>query len=65
MNEQEKGEHFLKLIDSQNNIQWSIISKLSLLISSQWNSAELKEQLDTLVKDHFKITQELNSLDKS
>ena len=65
MNEQEKGEHFLKLIDSQNNIQWSIISKLSLLISYQWNSQELKDELDVLVKDHFKITQELNSLDKS
>ena len=63
MNDDEKGKRFLKLIDDQNNIQWEIVAKLTLLISSEWNSEELKNELKTLVDDHTKITKELNSLD--
>ena len=63
MDEDEKGKEFLKLIDDQNTIQWNIISKLSSLIKSEWNSTELKTELETLVKEHYKITKDLNSLD--
>ena len=64
MNDEEKGAKFLKLIDDQNNLQWSIVAKLTLLISSEWNSKEMKQELETLVTDHSKITKELNSLDE-
>ena len=63
MNEDEKGKRFLELIDEQNNLQWSVIVKLSSLISSKWNSVKLKDDLETLVAEHSKITKELNSLD--
>jgi len=63
MNDDEKGKRFLKLIDDQNNIQWGIVAKLTSLISSEWNSEELKNELKTLVDDHSEITKELNSLD--
>ena len=63
MDEDEKGKEFLKLIDDQNTVQWNIVAKLSSLIKSEWNSIELKIELETLVKDHYKITKDLNSLD--
>ena len=63
MDEDEKGKEFLKLIDDQNTVQWNIVAKLSSLIKSEWNSIELKTELETLVKDHYKITKNLNSLD--
>ena len=63
MNDDEKGKEFLKLIDDQNTVQWNIIAKLSSLIKVEWNSIELKTELETLVKDHYKITKDLNSLD--
>ncbi len=63
MNDDEKGKRFLELIDEQNNLQWSITTKLSSLISSKWNSIELQNELETLVEKHSKITKELNSLD--
>ncbi|HJJ22126.1 MAG TPA: hypothetical protein OQH54_00190 [Nitrosopumilus sp.] len=61
----EKGKRFLELIDEQNNLQWSIVAKLSSLIRSKWNSIELQSELETLVEKHFKITKELNSLDEN
>ena len=63
MNDDEKGKRFLELIDEQNNLQWSIVAKLSSLINSKWDSDELKNELETLVDNHSKITKELNSLD--
>ncbi|MBT8242520.1 MAG: hypothetical protein HKP34_02250 [Nitrosopumilus sp.] len=63
MNDEEKGKRFLKLIDDQNNIQWGIVAKLTALISSDWNSQELKNEIKSLVEDHTEITKELNSLD--
>ncbi|MDH3696998.1 MAG: hypothetical protein OEQ94_10440 [Nitrosopumilus sp.] len=65
MDDDEKGKRFLELIDEQNNLQWSIISKLSSLIVSKWGSIELQQQLETLVEKHSTITKELNSLDKN
>ena len=65
MNDDEKGKQFLELIDEQNNLQWSIVAKLSSLINSKWNSIELQNELATLVEKHFKITKELNSLDEN
>jgi len=63
MNDDEKGTRFLELIDEQNNIQWSIVAKLSSLINSKWGSIELQNELETLVEKHSTITKELNSLD--
>lgn len=63
MNDDEKGKRFLELIDDQNNFQWEIVAKLTSLISSDWNSDQLKNELKTLVENHSKITKELNSLD--
>ena len=63
MNDDEKGKRFLELIDEQNNLQWSVVAKLSSLIKSEWNSKELQKELETLVENHTKITKELNSLD--
>jgi len=59
MNDDEKGKRFLELIDEQSNLQWSIVAKLSSLISSKWNSIELQNELETLVKKHSKITKDL------
>ena len=65
MNDDEKGKRFLELIDKQNNLQWSIVAKLSSLINSKWDSSSLQNELETLVDDHTKITKELNSLDSN
>jgi uncharacterized coiled-coil protein SlyX len=63
MNDDEKGKRFLELINDQNNVQLSVIAKLSSLITSEWNSEKLQEDLKTLVEKHSEITKELNSLD--
>jgi hypothetical protein len=65
MDDDEKGKRFLELIDDQNNHQWSIVAKLSSLISSKWNSVELQKELESLVEKHSEITKELNNLDKN
>lgn len=64
MSEDEKGKRFLELIDEQNNLQWGIISKLTVLINSRWNLSDLKNELESLVKQHSEITKEINSLDE-
>ncbi len=64
MNDDEKGKQFLELINKQNNLQWSIIAKLSSLISLKWNSIELQNELETLLEKYSKITKEINSLDE-
>jgi len=63
MSEDDKGKRFLELIDEQNNLQWSIIEKLSSLIKDQWNSSEKQKELESMVEKHASITKELNSLD--
>ncbi|QDI89098.1 hypothetical protein Nisw_05955 [Candidatus Nitrosopumilus sp. SW] len=65
MNDDEKGKRFLELIDEQNNVQWSIVAKLSSLISSNWTSIDLQNELKELVEKHTSITKELNSLDEN
>ena len=65
MDDDEKGKEFLKLIDDQNTVQWNIVAKLSSLIKAEWNSTELKNELETLVKNHYKITKDLNSFDNN
>lgn len=60
----EKGKRFLELIDEQNNVQWSIVAKVSSLISSKWNSIDLQKEIEELVEKHTTITKELNSLDE-
>jgi hypothetical protein len=63
MSEDDKGKRFLELIDDQNNLQWSIIEKISVLIKENWNSPDIQKELQTLVDKHSTITKELNSLD--
>jgi len=63
MSEDEKGKQFLLLIEKQNKVQWDILQKLSLLIQANWDSKQLQNELELLVKDHKKISDELNSLD--
>jgi len=63
MSKDEKGKQFLELIDKQNNIQWKVITKLNLLVQSNWNSSQLRLELESLIEEHSKITKELNSLD--
>ena len=65
MNDDEKGKEFLKLIDDQNTVQWNIVAKLSSLIKSEWKSHELKIEVEDLVKQHYKITKNLKSLDEN
>lgn len=64
MSEDDKGKQFLLLIEKQNKVQWDILQKLSSLIHANWNSKELQNDLESLVKDHKKISAELNSLDE-
>lgn len=63
MSEDEKGKRFLELIDQQNNVQWSIVTKLTLLIKSKWNSSQLQNEIESLIASHSEITKEPNSLD--
>ena len=63
MNDDEKGKQFLELIDEQSNLQWSIVAKVSSLISSKWDSIELQNELETLIEKYSKITKELESFD--
>ena len=65
MSEDEKGKRFLELIDQQNSIQWSIITKLISLVNSKWNSSQLQIEIESLIETHSKITKELNSLDEN
>ncbi len=65
MNDDKKGKQFLELIDEQNNLQWNIVAKLSSLISSKWNSFELQNELETLVKKYSTITKEIKSLEEN
>jgi len=63
MSEDDKGKKFLELIDEQNNLQWNIIEKLTFLINAKWNSSDIQNELEALVKKYSTITKELNSLD--
>jgi hypothetical protein len=63
MSEDEKGRKFLELIDEQNNLQWTIIEKLTQLIKQNWNSSDMQKDLENFVERHSTITKELNSLD--
>ncbi len=65
MSEDEKGKRFLELIDQQNNIQWSIVMKLTSLVNSKWNSSQLQLEIESLIETHSKITKEINSLDEN
>ena len=61
----DKGKRFLELIDDQNNLQWNIVVRLLSLINSKWSSTDLKNELESLIEKHSKITKELNSLDSN
>lgn len=60
---EDKGRKFLELIDEQNNLQWSIISNLTKLVKSGWDSQDTKSELESLLQRHTKITRDLNGLD--
>ena len=61
----EKGKKFLELIDEQNNLQWSMISKLTALVKSEWNSIAIKHDLELLIAQHSEITRKLNSMEEN
>ncbi len=63
MNDEAKGERFLKLVDDQNTIQYKIMTKLTSLITLGWNSKELQHELETLMENHSEITLEINGFD--
>jgi len=63
MSEDDKGRRFLELVDEQNNLHWNIVEKITFLIKENWNSEELRKELESLVEKHTNITKELNSLD--
>ena len=63
MIDEEKGKRFLELIDKQSSLQWGIVSRLSALIKSGWDSASLQGELEDLVTQHEVITKEMNGLD--
>ena len=63
MSQDDQGRRFLELIDDQNNLHWTIVEKITLLIKENWNSKELRDELESLVDKHATITKELNSLD--
>lgn len=65
MSEDEKGKLFLELIEKQNQTQWIILQKLDLLIKTQWNSIDLRSELESLINEHKQISEKLNSLDDS
>ena len=59
----DKGKQFLQLINEQNNLQWSIISKVSALVKADWQSDDIKDELEQLTRRHVEITEQLNSID--
>ena len=63
MSQDGKGKRFLELIDGQNNLQWSIIEKLTFLINAKWDSSEIQNKIESLVEKHSTITKQINSLD--
>ena len=63
MSQDDKGKRFLELIDEQNNLQWSIIEKLTFLINAKWDSSEIQNKIESLVEKHSTITKQINSLD--
>jgi hypothetical protein len=63
MSQDGKGKRFLELIDEQNNLQWSIIEKLTFLINAKWDSSEIQNKIESLVEKHSTITKQINSLD--
>ena len=53
----------MELVDEQNNLHWKIVEKITGLIKENWNSEEIKKELESLVDKHSTITKELNRLD--
>ena len=61
---EEKGRRFLELVDSQSTLQQAIASKLTRLISEHgWDSEALRAELADLVREHSRVTKEINGLD--
>lgn len=60
---EDKGKRFLELVDEQNNLQWAIVNHLTKLVKSSWDSQETKNELESLLQKHTKITKDLNGLD--
>ena len=55
MSEDDKGKRFLELIDEQNNLQWSIIKKLSSLIGTEWKSIEKVDRVVLIKSDQSEV----------
>lgn len=63
MNDDEKGQKFLELIDKQNTLQLAIIQNLSILIQTSWSDEKYKAKLESLMLEHKSISAQLNELD--
>lgn len=63
MNDDEKGQKFLELIDKQNTLQLAIIQNLSILIQTSWSDEKYKAKLESLMLEHKSISTQLNELD--
>lgn len=58
----QKGKKFLELIDEQSSLQWKIVSCVSALIDSGWESGQLRGELEQMVARHAGITRDLNGI---
>ncbi|RNJ76486.1 MAG: hypothetical protein EB829_00695 [Nitrosopumilus sp. H8] len=60
---EQKGKKFLELVDEQNSLQWKIVSCVSALIDSGWESEQIRGELRQMVARHTDITRDLNSVE--
>ena len=60
---EEKGKRFLELIDEQNRVMWKITARLALLIRAGWASPEHRNELESLMKRHAEIMEEIDGAD--
>lgn len=56
----QEGSRFLELIDEQSSLQWRIVSSVSALIESGWESARIRGELERMVSRHGSITRDIN-----
>ncbi|RNJ77670.1 MAG: hypothetical protein D9C04_02150 [Nitrosopumilus sp. B06] len=59
----QKGKKFLELVDEQSNLQWKIISCISALIDSKWESRQLCDEIEQMVSRHADITRNINCIE--
>ena len=59
--EEEKGKKFLELIDKQSTLQQAMIARLTVLVTKHnWNSDDLKSDIQDMILEHSEITRKIN-----